>query len=330
MKKCAVGSYKNCVEMSMDGFRLAIATQFGPRIMGCYIEDDDNMFAVLPNRAMKAVGNGYKLYGGHRLWHAPEAKPRSYQPDNEAVDIQENDGDVEFSAMAPEVATGILKRVRIETSPHGLFTVCHTLENHGMWDVEVAPWALSMMAPGGMAVIPQLRNPAMDPYTPDRTLALWPYTNCADPRLLCGEHYYFLKQDSEIAAPIKIGASMKAEYGWVAYVRNGKALIKYFEINVMGEYPDCGCVVESCSNKDYCEIETLAPLEMLEPGESVEHIEYWQGISNLPKINNEADFIEHVVPQLMNFIAKDADDFDYSCCDDVDCDCDEDSACRHR
>lgn len=329
MKKCAVGTYKKCVEMSLGGFRLVMATQFGPRILGCYVDDDENLFAVLPNRVMPGIGNGFKLYGGHRLWHAPEAKPRSYQPDNEPVEIHDVEDGVDFAAAAPEAATGILKRIQIAECDGDVFAVRHILENHGMWDVEVAPWALSMMAPGGMAVMPQGRHQLVNPYAPDRSLQLWPYSSFADPRLILGDDYYFLKQDSSCAKPVKIGVSMATGYGWTGYVLNGKALIKYFAIDEDGDYPDKGCVAECYSDKGYCEIETLGPLTVLEPGESTHHVEYWQAIRGLPEIRNEADFKEHVEPRLLDLSDADEDmEFDYSCCDDDDCGCGE-ADCRH-
>ncbi|NMA41902.1 MAG: hypothetical protein GX946_00805 [Oligosphaeraceae bacterium] len=318
MKKCKVGNHRDCIEFRNGDFRIAVTTKVGPRIIGCYVGDDENLFAVLPNRPMKGLKNGFRLYGGHRLWHSPEDKPRSYQPDNDPVEISEFDGGIEFSAE-PEAATGIRKRIRITEGNLGMFIITHTLENCGLWELELAPWALSVMAPGGMAVIPQKREPDGFPFAPDRSLVLWPYSSYADPRLLMGDNYFFLKQDSSMAAPIKIG--FNAESGWIGYIKNGKALIKYFDMYADQEYPDNGCSVESYSCADFCEIETLAPLDILQPGECTEHNEYWQAISGLPEIRNEDDFRKYVEPQLLpNSISENEEDFDYSCCcSDPDC-----------
>lgn len=321
MKKCKVGSHSDCLEFCNEDLRIAVTTKVGPRILGCYVGDQDNLFAVLPNRPMKGLSNGFRLYGGHRLWHSPEDKPRSYQPDNDPVEVSEFDGGVEFSG-APEAATGIRKRIRISEGNHGVFIVTHTLENCGLWELELAPWALSIMAPGGMAVIPQKRQPDAFAFAPDRSLVLWPYSSYADPRLLLGDEYIFLKQDSSSNSAIKIG--FNAESGWIGYIRNGKALIKYFDLYSDEEvdYPDNGCSVEAYSCADFCEIETLAPLDILQPGECVEHNEYWQGLSGLPEINNEEDFRKYVEPQLLTNLAtedEEEEDFDYSCCSDADC-----------
>ena len=327
MKKCKVGTHRDCLEFGSEEFRIAVTTKVGPRIIGCYIGDDDNLFAVLPNRQMKSSKNGFRLYGGHRLWHSPEDLPRSYQPDNDPVEVADFDGGIEFSAPI-EAGTGIRKRIRITESDSGLFLITHTLENCGFWEVELAPWALSIMAPGGMAVIPQKRDREGFPYAPDRSLILWPYSSYADPRLVMGDDYFFLKQDSSMSNPIKIG--FNAESGWIGYVRNGKALIKYFDIyddeNTI--YPDNGCSVESYACQEFCEIETLAPLEVLQPGECAEHNEYWQAISGLPEIKTEEDFREFVEPHLLShadadeydeYDEYDDEDFNYACCSEPGC-----------
>ncbi|NLZ59909.1 MAG: hypothetical protein GX901_04530, partial [Lentisphaerae bacterium] len=128
----------------------------------------------------------------------------------------------------------------------------------------------------------------------------------------------------------KIG--FNAQRGWIAYLLKDKALIKYFDIYEDGtEYPDYNCNVASYSCEQFCEIETLGPLDIVLPGESVEHNEYWQIISGLPEISSEEDFKEHVEPQLidnLNLEENDDDDDDYddyqsfdydSCCEDPHC-----------
>lgn len=40
-------------------------------------------------------------------------------------------------------------------------------------------------------------------------------------------------------------------------------------------YPDGGSTVEVWTNDRYLELETLAPVRSAEPGQSVEHVEYW-------------------------------------------------------
>mgnify|MGYP006983355455 FL=1 len=298
MKKCSVGTHKNCVELVSGDFRIAVTTAVGPRVIGGFIGKSDNIFKVLPNREMKGVKTGFKLYGGHRLWHSPEAAPRSYAADNEPVRVTETEDGVLFE-NDPEGLTGIQKSILIESLGENQFRLTHVLRNCNQWDIALAPWALSVMAPGGMAVIPQARDPQGYPYAPDRSLTLWAYSTYADPRIVYGDKYIGLKQDPAATGPCKIG--FNADEGWIGYVNGGVALVKYFDVYDRNEYeyPDNGCNVESYSCADFCEIETVAPLYTLAPGDECEHVEVWQGIAGLPAINNEADIVKHIEPKLL-------------------------------
>lgn len=295
METCSVSFHKNCLVMKSGDFKIAVTTEVGPRVIGGWVGNSDNIFAVLPDEPMAAIGNGFKLYGGHRLWHSPEAAPRSYVPDNAPVIVTEIENGFEF-ANEPEVGTGIQKSIAIEAIDNG-FRLTHRLLNTGPWPVTLAPWALSVMAPGGMAVIPQLRDPDANPYAPDRQLVYWPYSSPADPRLIYGDKYFCLKQDPNSTTACKVG--FNCDEGWIGYVNHGTALIKYFEPADDAQYPDWGCSIETYSCNRFCEIETLAPLYELEPEDECAHVEFWQGITGLPEILTPEDVDRFIEPQLL-------------------------------
>lgn len=297
MNTCKVGEYDNCVELVSGNFRIAVTQDFGPRVIGGFIKGGDNIFVVMPNEPMKNVDTGFKLRGGHRLWHSPEAAPRSYAADNVPVKVTSTDEGLVFDCE-PEAITGIKKTITISQGEENCFVLNHKLTNCGLWDVTLAPWALSMMAPGGMAVIPQGRDTTRNPYAMDRALTLWPYSKFNDYRLQLEDDYIFLKQDTKATSPIKIG--YYASDVWIAYVLNGTAFVKLIEFYDQNEvnYPDNGCNLESYSCKEFCEIETLAPLFELAPQESCEHIEIWQAIADIPEIKTGEDFDKYVLPQI--------------------------------
>jgi len=295
-KRVTVDYHRNCVELVSGDFRLAVTTEVGPRIIGGFIGGSANLFRVMPNVAFSGADTGFRLYGGHRLWHSPEALPRSYAPDNDPVEVAPIAKGFEFR-NAPEALTGLQKAIAVEALGKNRFQVTHRLTNVGQWAIEVAPWALSVMAPGGMAIVPQQRNPKHgNPFAPDRSLVLWPYSSFADPRLTCGDRYFLLGQDPAATGPCKIG--FNCEPGWIAYANAGTALVKHFEHFGDAVYPDGGCSVESYTCADFCEIETVAPLYCLEPGDSAEHVEVWQGLAGLPEIRTEADVATHLEPLL--------------------------------
>ena len=251
-----------------------------------------------PPKPMKSVNTGFTLYGGHRLWHSPEVAPRTYAPDNAPVKVTNTDEGLAFE-NEPEALTGLQKKITISKGDKDCFVLNHEITNRGQWTVTMAPWALTIMAPGGVAVIPQGRDLKRDPYTPDRSLVLWPYTSTADKRLTLEDKYIMLRQDSNAKTAAKIG--FYANDGWIAYVNNGVALVKLIEYYdpLEVQYSDNGCNVETYACKDFCEIETLAPLFALEPGESCSHQEIWQAIYDLPQIKNARDVEKYLEPRIM-------------------------------
>lgn len=289
MKKIEFEGWKNCVEMQSGNFRIIVTTEIGPRIIGGFLKDSENIFCVVGDTAGDVGGDEWKLYGGHRLWTSPEDKPRSYEVDNFPVEVEESGDSVSFSSGIDK-ATGVSKTIIITPLGDNKFEIKHKLKNESLWDIEVAAWALSVMAPGGTAVVPQPQGDP-DALLPNRYLTVWPYTNMGDPRAVWGEKFILLKQDSNAKQPFKFGINCEA--GWLAYVNKGVGLIKSFKHMVDAEYPDNGCSIEVYSCDFMCEIETLSPLYVLASGEEIEHVEIFRAVSGLGEINAEADAIEN-------------------------------------
>ncbi len=285
MKKIEFMGWKNCVELQSGKFRIVVTTEVGPRVIGAFVGKGANMMCVVPEMAGKKGGNEWKIYGGHRLWHAPEAKPRCYALDNSAVDIKTTRDGIAFTA-GTEKETGIYKSITIKPLGKEKFRIRHILRNDNPWEIELAAWALTVMDAGGVAVIPM---PAGDKKAllPNRYLTIWPYTNLADGRLTFGEKYVLLHQKRGFKNSSKIG--LNCEDGWMAYVNRGCALIKRFT-HVAGEmYPDNGCSIEAYTCDFMLEIETLSPLYLLAPGEEIVHDEEWEGKDGIGEINTEKD-----------------------------------------
>ena len=104
--------------------------------------------------------------GGHRLWLAPESYPFSYYPDNDAVDYTLHPNGRGHAALATdEMPQGFSKQMDVSLDPEAArVRVVHRLVNVVDEEQEVAAWALSVMAPGGVAIVPQ---PPMRARTPD-------------------------------------------------------------------------------------------------------------------------------------------------------------------
>lgn len=294
LKTMAVGRHPECVVLESDELRLAVTTQVGPRIIGAWLAGGDNLFAVLPEVPMDGIETGFELYGGHRLWHAPEAAPRTYEADNNPVSVSEGpDGVVTFS-RGVEPQAGIEKSISLRPLGKQRFEVTHRLVNRNLWPVELAPWGITQMAPCGTVIIPQGRNAEANPFAVDRSLHLWPYASLADARLVLGERYIQLRQDSAIAEPCKIGFGCTD--GWTACVNAGTAFIKYLRRETGRPYPDGGSNVESYTCDLFIELETLGPLECLEPDAEAVHSEIWEAVDGLHDLDSEAAIDEHLLP----------------------------------
>jgi hypothetical protein len=254
---------------------LVITTDVGPRVIRLGFVGGQNLMKEYADMLGKTGGDKWNIFGGHRLWHAPEAKPRTYSPDNGPVEYEWNGKTLRLTQPI-EADTGIQKQIEITLeadTDHA--TVLHRLINRNLWAVELAPWALSVMAQGGRIVIPQERYVSHTDYLlPARPVVLWHYTDMSDPRYSWGEKYIQLRQDSKATTPQKIG--VRNMEGWAAYVLKGDVFIKRYTLDEDATYPDFGCNTETFTNEDMLEVETVGPLTKLDAdGGLVEHTEHW-------------------------------------------------------
>ncbi len=297
LERIAYGGWRDCRRISNGTIDLVITAEVGPRIIRLGLEGGENEFKEFDDQLGLTGGDEWRIYGGHRLWHAPEAKPRTYFPDNSPVEIAERDGRVR--AVQPvEPTTGIQKELDIRMDPQGPHVeVTHRLRNAGLWPVEAAPWALSVMAPGGRAIIPlPPRGSHEDNLLPVNTMTMWAYTDMADARWAWGRRYVMLRQDPDAPAPQKAGMSVPD--GWAAYATGGRLFVKRFDFDPCAVYPDRGCNVEVCTNADFLELETLGPVAKIEPGCCVEHVERWSLFADVPVPESDDDVARDVLPRI--------------------------------
>jgi len=282
IQKVEYGGWPNGYRWSNGLVDLVLTTDVGPRIIRFGFVGQANEFKEYPEMLGQVGGDEWRIYGGHRLWHAPEAMPRTYCPDNGPVDIQVHPTFVRL-VQPVEAATGIQKEMDILLTadrPH--VRVVHRLRNTLLWPVELAPWALSVMAPGGVAILPlPPRGRHEEHLLPTGALVLWAYTDLSDPRWAWSHRYLWLRQDPTRPTPQKIGVMAPAE-NWLAYWRDGHLFVKTFSPVSGGRYPDLGACAEVFSNAEMLELETLGPLTVLPPGATVEHIEDWWLFQDVP------------------------------------------------
>lgn len=264
----------DCIRLENEALSLWVTRSVGPRIIGLALHGDDNLFALLPTETTECPGRGtYSFRGGHRLWYAPEDLRRTYLPDDEPLTIDQVENGV-LVIQPPEGPTGIQKSLTIILPGAGARVVVdHTLHNQGEAAIELAPWAITQLKPGGVAVLPQ-ETALADEYglLPNRHIVLWPYTRIDSPHITWGDRYLFIEAMMQDGA-LKIGFPNPT--GWLGYAVGETLFVKHAAYQPQATYFDRGSSSECYCNSRFLELETLGPRVTLSPGKSVTHRETW-------------------------------------------------------
>jgi hypothetical protein len=250
--------------------RLEYLVQAGPRIVRLNLPGiEGNLLGEVPEIGWDTEHGYFELFGGHRLWAAPEQPGLSYLPDSEGLSVIVEGEDVELRWEPMRKGLGKHMRISLLANRPGLH-LTHTITNRFDHPVVVAPWGITVLPPGGEAYLPA--TPAGEGFLPDRSLVLWPYSNWNDPRLSLQRGGIQVRGEGG-SPPLKVGTF--AERGLCAYYRNDVLFTKQFSVEE-GEYPDRGCNVEVYCSDGLIEVETLAPLSTILPGGSVSSVETWE------------------------------------------------------
>ena len=280
--------------LATKSIELTVTTGVGPRITSFrpLAGKARNLFLEFPQNEKRALG--LMLRGGHRLWHSPEDAVRTYQPDDEPLAIKMLPRGVALTQPV-EPRTGLQKGMKIELLGERTVKVTHTLKNHTLWSVECAPWALTMLTPGGYGVVPLLPkgDHAKGDFLPTWTMIPWSFTDLSPPVWKFGRNFIGVEMAKAKTAQ-KIGLS---DYpGWSAYWHDGATFVKYAPVRRGVNYPDLGCAFEIFTNGGFLELETLGALAPIAPGQTVTHTEWWTILEKLPRPDNDAAFDQKLAP----------------------------------
>ena len=270
MKTTQYSGYE-CVELANDALSVLITKSIGPRIISLSLKGKENLLAQIPDAVAECTNVGpYHFYGGHRLWHAPEDVGRTYMPDDDPVTVTEIDHGVHLQQNV-EKLTGMQKSMEvILPGAQPQLTIKHQITNHGLWPVETAAWAITQIRPGGTAILPQSK--IQTEKLPNRSLVMWPYANMGN------KNISWLKD--RIQVKIDFNESFKVGFpnprGWLACIVDNTLFIKRAAYYAQETYCDFGCSSECYADNRFVELETLSPMKLLNPGESITHVETWE------------------------------------------------------
>jgi len=295
IEKIPFRGWPNCYRVSNGSVEFVATTDVGPRIISFGFSGGANLFFVREDFAGQIGGAEWKNYGGHRIWHAPEDKVRTYEPDNDPIDAEAVPNGLRLT-MPPGPLSAIQKAIEITLDPASSeVRVLHRLRNAGAWPVELAPWAISVMAPGGFAIAPLPTTHHPDRLLPNRAVTLWPYTDMRDDRWLWGTDYILLRH-KVVEGQDRTKVGINNDLGWAAYYLKPFLFIKRFTPVEGARYPDHDSSLEVFTNNRMLELETLGPLVTLQPGAVVVHEERWELHRNIEIGFSEADVRAIVEP----------------------------------
>jgi hypothetical protein len=275
VEKTEYAGWLNCYRISNGEVELVVTADVGPRVISYGFTGGKNVFVEFEEQLGRSGEKEWMARGGHRLWAAPESIPETYALDNAPVQATVNGSRI--SLLQPvEAETGLQKEMTIELAASGSSVkVTHRIENTRSTSRRLAVWALTQMAPGGIAIsaFPPRRSHD-EVLVATNPLTMWAYTNFSDPRWKFTKKYLTLKNDINDKEPQKAGLFNPKTLG--AYLNAGTLFVKRSEAPGKSEdYPDFGCSFETFTNHSFLELETLAPLVDAKQGQSATHVEQW-------------------------------------------------------
>ena len=297
--KSPYAGWPNCYRITNGEVELIVTSDVGPRVIRYAFVGGQNIFKEFAPQMGKSGEKEWQPRGGHRIWMAPEKLRETYALDNSPVKIEVK-GDTLIATQAVEPETGLEKQIIVKLAAAGSrVEVTHHIKNTRAQPIELAPWALTMMSPGGRGITgfpPRGTHPEMLAAT--NPLVMWAFSNLSDPRWTFTNKYLILRNDPKnTGQPQKLGTFNTDTWG--AYALNNELFIKRMKADPSKHYTDMGCSYETFTNAEFLELETLGPLVKLGQGQQLEHVEHWSLHRNIRLTQwTEAELDRVVLPLL--------------------------------
>ena len=270
--------------------RVDYCTTVGPRLIGLHAKQASTELLVqTPDIHWPTPHGEYYLYGGHRIWKAPEDSFYNCPEDNVTV-IAESD---KVTLRSGVDASGLQKEISFCLDENRV-RLTHQITWHGQVPIELAPWTITQLPLGGVAILPQSELTAGS--APTRSLALWPYASLTDPRLELHDDLILVHGTAD-QKYFKAGSYNP--FGWAAYLLDNVLFIKRFPVSDFRMLPDMGSNVETFVWDAYLELETLGGLVLLQPGDAVTFDETWEILTGdySPALETARAIVKQLLPK---------------------------------
>lgn len=254
-----------------EKYEIIIPLEYGLRILSFKDKNSFNFLGEDIEVSRKFENDSWHIRGGHRLWCTPEEFPRTYLPDNDKIDYK-IDNERLILIQKINKKTQIQKKMILEFINNGKeLMIEHILINKGLWPINTAAWAITILKTGGIATVPL--NKRKENLLSTKLFSLWSYCDLSDKRINFKKDMFTLKQDTNNKDSFKIGTNN--EEGYASYELGKYRFKKCFNFFEGKEYPDNGCSFEIFTNDKVLELETLSPIYCIKPNEKISHIEKW-------------------------------------------------------
>ncbi|MCS6983761.1 MAG: hypothetical protein NZM25_01365 [Leptospiraceae bacterium] len=246
----------------------------GWRVLSCVFEGEE-LFCQKPEDFLLASQdkNQWRLFGGHRLWFAPEDRVLSYLSDNFPPEIRVEGEKLHLLAQGQksQVSRG-LELAFWECEGFPCVLLRHSFVNKSLWPLELAFWTITALKEGARGLIPlgQYRS-HQESLNPKNHIVIWSYTNLQDERFTFHPEYVMVSQVKK--DPQKIGSFVME--GWLAAEVGTTLFLKIFPVYDQHLYPDRGANAEIFTDNSLLELECLSPFLTIKSEETLYFPELW-------------------------------------------------------
>ena len=270
--KSYIENYKHfgkCLFVENVDVKIGIPLEFGIRIIYLSYKGSENLFFEQPSDMVDLSTEwGWRVFGGHRLWLAPESE-KNYRVETSPINY-EIKGDTVILTQGLDDWLKVYKSVEISFENTNAVKITHKLKNADDKTRKFSVWGVSSMAGGGVEYIPlKYRDNGYDPLN---VITTWDYTSLGDERVKYERELITLTH-RPIGKKYKIGVGHPKCAP--KYINKGVIFEKEYEINTDKVYPDGNVSFETFLCDHMVEIESLSPLYDVKVGETVCHTEKW-------------------------------------------------------
>ena len=273
IEKKEMFGWKNCYSISTEMLELVATADVGPRIVYFGFKNGKNLLKVIESQAGRIGDLNWNLYGGHRVWAAPEDPYFSYLPDNSIVRVEINPTEDLIKLTTPADESNLERNLYLRIDNNDTVIIRNEIVNRGVVPIRTASWGITSFAPGGVGIIPlEIQSEEEKRFQACQSINLWEYTNLADPSYEW--HKKFLLAHQPLCkSKQKIGIYLKNPK--LAYLLDENLIIKSSRggQDDPEHYPDRGSNSEVYFDQDMLELEFLSSWKRLLPGEAVSHEE---------------------------------------------------------